>query len=176
MVTSTETQIPVDPVHLSTLVDQHGQFPATVKRILVPTDLTNESAEAIVSGITLAKIFGANLSLLHVYQNPDSRGYLDSAAVREKRIYFKGLLKSIAGEIRKHNVACDTQFLDGEPSEEIVKTAKELDFDLIIISTHLYNWLARLAFRCDAEQILRHVSCPVLILHVHKDQVADKNQ
>jgi nucleotide-binding universal stress UspA family protein len=94
----------------------------------------------------------------------------------EKRLYFKDLLKSIAGEISKHNVACDTQFLDGEPSEEIVKTAKEQGIDLIIISTHHYNWLTRLAFGCDAEQILRHVSCPVLILHVHKDQLADKNQ
>jgi len=57
MVTSTETPIPVDPVRLSSLVNQHGQFPANVKRILVPTDLTNESAAAIMSGIT-QRMFG----------------------------------------------------------------------------------------------------------------------
>ena len=50
----------------------------------------------------------------------------DAGAVREKRINYKDLLKSIAGEIRNHNVACDTKFLDGEPSEEVVKTASSI--------------------------------------------------
>jgi len=82
-------------------------------------------------------------------------------------MYFEGLLKSTAEEIRKHHKACDTEFRDGVPSREIVNTAEERDIDLIVVSTHHYNWLTRLAYGCDAEQILRHASCPILVLHAN---------
>jgi nucleotide-binding universal stress UspA family protein len=46
--------------------------------------------------------------------------------------------------------------------------AKERDIDLIIISTHHYNWLTRLTFGSDAEHIFRNMPCPILILQANK--------
>jgi universal stress protein A len=61
------------------------------------------------------------------------------------------------------------------PCEEIVTTAKERDIDLIVISTHHYNWLTRLAYGCDAEQILRRAPCPILLLQENKDELSYEN-
>ena len=151
----------------------HGPFPVKVKRILVPTDLTKESDRAIEFGLALAKLFGAHLTLLHVYQDPSyaveyvlgPHGYDPTL---KERAYFKKTLETTAEVVRKEYANCESEFRDGVPCEEIVNTAKERDIDLIIISTHRYNWLTRLACGSDAEHILRHTQCPLLILQANK--------
>jgi nucleotide-binding universal stress UspA family protein len=85
-------------------------------------------------------------------------------AVLNERTFPTHALESITEEVKKHYADCDFEFREGVPCEEIVKTAKERKIDLIVISTHHYNWLTRLAYGCYAEQILRHAPCPVLIV------------
>jgi universal stress protein A len=50
------------------------------------------------------------------------------------------------------------------PAEEIVAAAKDLKVDLIVISTHNYHWFSHLMDGSDAEQVLRHAACPILIV------------
>ena len=141
-------------------------FPSRSNEFWCPT---NESDKAIESGVVLAKLFGARLTLLHAYQDPYyAVEYLLGPHAQDPALqdqtYFENALKTVAQGVRKEYPDCDIEFRDGEPCKEIVLTAKERDIDLIIISTHHYNWLTRLAFGCDAEQILRHAPCPILIL------------
>ena len=44
--------------HHFRLADRHARIPVSVKRILVPTDLTEESQKTIESGLALAQRFG----------------------------------------------------------------------------------------------------------------------
>jgi nucleotide-binding universal stress UspA family protein len=116
--------------------------------------------------------FGAHLTLLHVYQDPSYAveyvlgpdGYHRSL---QERIYFEKTLKTTVEGLRKDYADCDSEFRDGAPCKEIVNTAKERDIDLIIISTHHYNWLTRLACGSDAEHILRNMPCPILIFQAN---------
>jgi len=109
---------------------------------------------------------------LHVYQDPSyaveyvlgPHGYDRSL---KERIYFEKTLKTTVEGLRKEYADCDSEFRDGAPCEEIVNTAKERDIDLIIISTHHYNWLTRLACGSDAEHILRNMPCPILIFQAN---------
>lgn len=159
----------------STELGEHDRIPTAVKRILVPTDLTNQSERAIEFGLVLAKLFGAHLTLLYVYKQPYAIQYLRGPSaydvVLQERMYFENTLNSIAQKVRKHYAHCDTEFRDGLPCEEIVNTARERDIDLIVISTHHYNWLTRLAYGCDSERILHYAPCPVLILQANEDEV-----
>ena len=159
---------PVGAVHTSREFGEYARFPLAVKRILVPTDLSTESDRTIEYGLVLAQRFGARLTLLYVYRESYAVKYLRgphaSDAVSEERAYFQNRLKCIVEGVRKFYGDCDAEFREGQPCEEIVKTAKELDTDLMVISTHHYNWLTRLAYGCHAEEILRHAPCPLLIL------------
>jgi nucleotide-binding universal stress UspA family protein len=147
---------------------KHASGPIAVKQILVPTDLAEESQKAVSYGLVLARCFGAHLTLLHVYREPYSVDYLRGpqacAAVSELRrnseIALAALLEQVAGEYAD----CSAEFRYGAVCEEIVKTAKEREIDLIVISTHHYNWLMRLAYGCDAEQILHRAPCPILVV------------
>jgi nucleotide-binding universal stress UspA family protein len=155
-----------------------AKFSKSIKRILVPTELTDESEGAIEAGVVLAKSFGAQLTLLHVYEatrEPEISYLVGRYAVDalvEDRKYCEYQLKATAEEIRKRYPASDTEFREGVPCEEIVNTATERDIDIIIISTHNYNWLTRLAYGCDAERILRAAPCPILVLHSNNEGLA----
>jgi universal stress protein A len=167
-----EDQIPIDAGRRPDEPDGRHRFPVKVKRILVPTDLTNESDRAVEFGLVLAKLFGAHLTLLHVYQDPSYAveyvlGPHDSDRAQQERTYFEKTLKATAEDVRKEYADCDSEFRDGVPCEEIINTAKERDIDLIIISTHHYNWLTRLACGSDAELILRNAPCPILIFQAN---------
>jgi nucleotide-binding universal stress UspA family protein len=164
----TEIEAPIGTQYQSTGLLGVDQCPTKLERILVPTDLTNESERAVEYGIALAQRSAAQLTLLHVYKEPYAIGYIRGrhacVEVQNERKSSKKALKSVAEAVQKQYANCDFEFREGVPCEEIANTAKERDIDLIIISTHHYSWLMRLASGCDAKQILRHAPCPILVL------------
>lgn len=166
--------------HQFRLADRHASIPVSVKRILVPTDLTEESQNTIEFGLVLAQRFGAHLTLLHVYKQSYAvqfvRGPNSSDEVWKDRMHFVGTLKLWAQNVKERFADCDAEFRDGEPAEEIARTAKELNVDLIVISTHHYNWISRLAYGCDAERILRHASCPILIVQTDDNRASQPEE
>jgi len=44
-----------------------------------------------------------------------------------------------------------------------------------VISTHQYGWLGRLAYGSDAESIVHHTNCPVLIIPQDKEVLCPAN-
>ena len=52
----------------------------------------------------------------------------------------------------------------GHPPNEITKTAKDLDVDLIVISTHGYTSWRHLCIGSTAERVVRTAPCPVLVV------------
>ena len=150
-----------------------GKSPPAIKRILVPTDLTPNSEKAVQYGLTLAQRFGAHLTLLYAfketYAGQYARGpsaYNSSLAEREA---CREALEAAGEKVRERYPDCSTLFGYGEPNEEILKAAREGQFDLIVISTHHYNWLTRLAFGSDADQILHQAPCPILVLQAESE-------
>lgn len=166
--------------HHVRLADRHARIPVSVKRILVATDLTEESRKTIHFGLALAQRFGAHLTLLHVYKRSYAvhfvRGPNSSDEVWNDRMHFAGTLKVWEENVKERFADCDAEFREGEPAEEIARTAKERGVDLIVISTHHYNWLTRLAYGCDAERILRHAPCPILIVQTDNNKVLEPEE
>ena len=150
-----------------------GQSPPAIKRILVPTDLTPNSEKAVQYGLTLAQRFGAHLTLLYAFKETYAGQYARgpsayNSALAEREVCREAL--EAAGEkVRERYPDCSTLFGYGEPNEEILKAAREEQFDLIVISTHHYNWLTRLAFGSDADQILHQAPCPILLLQAESE-------
>jgi len=142
--------------------------PIAVRQILVPTDLTEESQRAVSYGLLFAQCFGAHLTLLHVYREPYPVDYLRGpqtcAAVSELRRDSEIALAALLEQVAERYADCSAAFRYGAVCEEIVKLAKVREIDLIVISTHHYNWLMRLAYGCDAAEILRRAPCPILIV------------
>ena len=143
---------------------------AHLKRILVPTDFTDPSHDALATALEFARMFGATLDLVHVaveaaYPLPppvdvmtmpiDLSPVLDRAAaglaVEEKRV-------------REAGVPCESATLIGRADDEIVTRAKETHADLIVMGTHGRSGLAHALLGSNAERVIKHAPCPVLIV------------
>ena len=73
------------------------------------------------------------------------------------------LLQWVAGlRAEGYTVSSDVRF--GEPSAEIIKFIHEEEIDCIALTTHSRTGLSRLLLGSVAEQILRNVSIPLLLL------------
>jgi nucleotide-binding universal stress UspA family protein len=57
-----------------------------------------------------------------------------------------------------------THLLEGNPGDEIVKLAKKIKCDLIIMSTHGRSGLGRVLLGSVADQVIHHAHCPVLVV------------
>jgi nucleotide-binding universal stress UspA family protein len=142
--------------------------PALITHILAPTDLSDESRRTLDYAVWLAQQFRAQLTLLHVWTTPSSHtgvlGALDPEAIQRSKDRAEFILRSLQGAIRERHSDTESYFLTGESCSQIVAVAKSAQVDLIVISTHDYDWLTRIVEGSDAEKILRHATCPVWIV------------
>ena len=74
----------------------------------------------------------------------------------------KARLEALAKEIDKPGLVTHRVVTVGIAWDEIVKAAKRLDCDLVVISTHGRTGLLRMLSTSTAEHVVRAATCPVL--------------
>ena len=157
--------------------------PMLVEHILAPTDLSDESRKTLDYAVQLAQQFHAKLTLAHVWTTPRSHtgvlGALDPEAVQRSKDRAEFILRGLQGIVRERHFDTESYFLIGDPCTQILEAAESSQVDLIVISTHDYDWLTRVVEGSDAEQIVRYAACPVWIVRekgIHYDTVAPGSQ
>jgi nucleotide-binding universal stress UspA family protein len=144
-----------------------------MKKILVATDFSEGSDEALDRAIVLGKQTGATLELVHVLEFGDSGdlpfglvnyggdpGAIVATVDRELAVRSD---RATAAGLRSY-----TRMLEGVAHREIVREAQETNTDLIVIGTHGRRGLAHLVLGSIAEQVVRHAGCPVLTVPFSK--------
>jgi nucleotide-binding universal stress UspA family protein len=144
--------------------------PRSWKRILVPTDFSDPSTEALATAIAFARLSEAKLDLVHVaveanYVLPPP---VDVAPVAIDMSHIMArITDSLAAEearVREAGLACETAVLVGRPDTEIVERASATGAELIIMGTHGRSGLAHALLGSIAERVVQHAPCPVLIV------------
>lgn len=145
-----------------------------IKRILFPTDFSEESSVALEYAIDMAKHYGAKLHVLHIiYDLAQAAGwgwFVPHPSVDEM---YKGLEKEAAKQIERFGLeelralkGVERSVLKGVPNEEIIKFAKDNKIDLIVMPTHSRKGVGRIIFGSTAAHIVRFAPCPVLTVRV----------
>lgn len=81
-------------------------------------------------------------------------------------------LDVLAAELRDRGVRVRTVVRRGDPVAEIASAARELDVDLVAMTTHGRSGLGRLLFGSVAEAVLRSTDLPVLMMRQTAARVA----
>jgi nucleotide-binding universal stress UspA family protein len=138
-------------------------------RILVPTDFSEHSENALTYAVAFADKFGSELYLLHVAQDlavfvPDmvTVSPPPSPAVEQITAAARQALDRVVREHHLERFTLHTEVREGTPFYEIVRFAKEADVDLIIMGTHGRAGLAHVLLGSVAEKVVRKAPCPVL--------------
>lgn len=146
-----------------------------VKNILVPTDFSVASGEAIRYGYDLAVSLGATLHVLHVLENPFAPGAFMEMYSPPPAQYFTDLEKRAEEKLRavltpeekeRSHAVLTTRL--GIPSVEILDRLDESPkIDLVVMATHGRGGVARLVMGSVTDKVVRGASCPVLTLREH---------
>lgn len=139
-----------------------------LKRILVATDFSEPSREALETGRSLAQAFKAELHVLHVIadlmQQPwvgytPSDKFVDLIEQFEATDRARLQLLVAPEDVAAGRVVVATAV--GNPAVETLKYSAGHNIDLIVCGTHGRAGLDHVAMGSTAERILRLASCPV---------------
>jgi nucleotide-binding universal stress UspA family protein len=139
-------------------------------RVIVPIDPTSDAVKGIDSAVGLAKKYGADLFLVHIYKEPYSFAYVRGprgyAECEQHRSLVKSALLTLRDGVRKQYSQCFAIFRQGvDIRGEISAVAKEITADLIVVPARQPNWLRHLSEGSEAERIFRKSPCPILVVY-----------
>jgi universal stress protein A len=149
--------------------ESKGKAPALkIGNILVPVDFSDNSLPAMKYAGTLARQFDASVTLLHVVEPApfisDLRNVPNTLSDEEVEARAHHELALLIEEQADASIQTKEVVRRGKAFDAIVKTAKQLKADLIVISTHGYTGLKHTLLGSTAERVVRHAGCPVLVL------------
>lgn len=145
------------------------------ERILLPTDGSAGSDEAIRQGLELASKLGARVSFLYVlespmalYQTPESISYLPQL-YDDLRDAGNAALQRAAAAAEAAGVNYNTHLVeDRNPADAI--NAAEAEYDLVVMATHGRSGFNRWMFGSVAEGALRRATIPYLLIRLTEEQ------
>jgi nucleotide-binding universal stress UspA family protein len=140
-----------------------------MKRILVTTDGSPSSVEAVAFGVELATEHEAELIFVHVVPTLDvvpmtgfgGDGY---AFPHEPSKHDHVLLEDAAAVAAEHGILSTTVMLRGDTVDEIVAYADSHDVDLIVVGSRGHGAIASALLGSLSRGVLRESKRPVLIV------------
>jgi len=141
-----------------------------IKKVLIATDGSEYTKEAVSTGLHLAKILGAEVTALYVIDQTSFVSFpIDSSIVSVYSLLEnegKRAVEDVKTEGEGMGIKVSTIVAEGSPTRKIVETAA--DFDLVVIGTLGRSALSKLFMGSVAERVTRYAPCPVLVVRSKK--------
>ena len=144
-----------------------------IKRILAVCRGTKHCNKAVHYGISLAKQSGAQLYVLHLFDDPFGLENWSLPVVSLKQIQEEykrmqdktriDLDRIIEGE-QSTGIPIEVSLKDGDPAEKILHSVEENKIDLLIMLAHEEGRLEYLLFGRYIDKIIRKLPCTVLLV------------
>lgn len=142
-------------------------------KILVPTDFSPHSSEAIRVAAELSRTFAAPLTVMTVYQ-PVIAPMVPEGVMFPLPVDLEGDVERV--KERLHQVereaamagagAVRCELRQGAPFEEILASADEGSYDLIVMGTHGHSGLKHALLGSTSEKVVRKAPCAVLTVRI----------
>ena len=133
------------------------------KHIGVAIEHSNGDAVVISEALTLAKLYNAKLTLIHIVDKPGTMIYgSEESSLHTKMDHM--YIEELAREIEEHDLQVETNIQYGNPSEEIIKAVAEDDYDLLVLGSHGHQTFADLIFGQTVESVRHSIKIPVMVV------------
>jgi nucleotide-binding universal stress UspA family protein len=154
-----------------------------LKKVLIALDYDPTAQKVAETGFSLAKTMGAEVILLHVISDPVYYSSTEYSPIMGFDIYsemvplqldsIEGLKKASQHFLNKTKSHLgDTTILtvvkEGDFAESILKTAKGLHADIIVIGSHSRKLLENIVMGSVTEKVLHNTSVPLFIIPTKK--------
>ena len=141
-------------------------------RIVVGTDGSETAGEAVRQAVDLAKLAGAQLSIVSAYA-PVSKRRLQSeqegapADVQYEigpREDVNLVLDAAAASAKKEGLDVQTHPVEGDPAEAVLNVAEETEADLIVVGNKGMTGARRFLLGSVPNNVSHHAPCSVMIV------------
>jgi universal stress protein A len=140
------------------------------KNILVVSRMVKYDAKVINTGASLARKYGAKLTVIHVVHDPFGiEGWNLPLPNLEKD--YQNLLKNTRRELdkmveqeRKTGIDVEVMLKGGEPTKEILKTVDEKQIDLLIMLAHEEGHLEHFLFGRSNHELILKMPCSIMLI------------
>jgi len=166
-----------------------------IKKILYATDLSETAVYAFSYAVSLANMYGASITILHVLAEFPGEQFITNMItantwkvikeqhyseardrlIGKKRdhIAIKEVLQAFSEEVKVDEedqtfVTDKILIKDGAPAEIIVQTAIEQNCDLVVMGTHGHGAIADVLIGSTAKWVVRQSLIPVLVIRLPK--------
>ncbi len=140
-----------------------------MKRILVPTDFSEQAENALKVAAMLAKKHDAEIYLLHMMEIPMQ--HIDPGAVKSdipETLFFMKLAHKKFEDLMESDYLQDITVHETVKADitfnEIKESVKEYEIDMIIMGSHGASGLMEMFIGSNAEKVVRTSDVPVLVI------------
>jgi Universal stress protein UspA and related nucleotide-binding proteins len=150
---------------------------------LIALDYNPTAQKVAEEGFSIAKAMNAEVTLLHVISDPvyyssteyspimGFNGFMETGplqldsidGLKEAALLFLDRSRHHLGDKTIHTLT-----KEGDFAELILKTAKEIHADIIILGSHSRKWLENIVMGSVTEKVLHHSTLPLLIIPTKK--------
>ena len=150
-----------------------------MKKVLIALDYDPTAKKVAEVGFEFAKTMGAEVILIHVISDPvyysstdyspimGFTGYMNTDPLQLNTIeVLKTASLNFLDKTRKHlgDSAIQTVVEEGDFAESIIRTAKKLHADMIVLGSHSQKWLENIVMGSVTEEVLRQSTIPLFII------------
>lgn len=145
------------------------------KHILFPTDTSDVSNSGFSTAVDLAKKYDAKVTLLNIHEE-----FMDENEMQYLRVsaeHYREMMdnKAKASREKMEKIVedanagdfCEIVLREGNPRNKIVELAKDLDADLIVMTSNGRSNLKEALIGSVAEHVVRVSTLPVLVVKIH---------
>ena len=144
---------------------------SSFKRILIPTDGSEYTKNAIAKGLALAKQMGSEVTTIYVVDQTSFINFpMDSTIVSVYSLLEKegkDAVDYVVGEGKKLGIEVRAIVEEGAPARKIVEASK--NFDLIVMGTLGRTGISKILLGSVAEKVVRFAQCPVLVIRTQME-------
>jgi nucleotide-binding universal stress UspA family protein len=146
-----------------------------LRRILCASDFSTASGRALTTAIGVARATGARLTIVYAHAPvtptvPEQ--VIDAMTLdrldRDVREWVARRLASLVKRAQKSGVRAASAVVTGDPSSQVVRAARSLRADLIVIGTHGRRGITKFLLGSVAERVIATAPCPVLTVRGRK--------
>jgi manganese transport protein len=117
----------------------------------------------LTQAAALARTHGAELVLVHVVEGL-AAAYLGSDADDQESRADRARMAALVDHLRTDGLTAEGLLGYGSPPEELVRIARDRQFDLLVLGTHGHRFFADLALGQTVAPVLHRLTIPVLVV------------
>jgi nucleotide-binding universal stress UspA family protein len=154
-----------------------------MRKVMIALDYNPTAQKVAETGFSMAKAMNAEVILLHVISDPvyyssteyspimGFTGNMDKVPLQLDSVDGLKNASQLFLDKSKHHLgdeSIQTLVKEGDFAESILKAAKDLHADIIVMGSHSQKWLENIVMGSVTEKVLHHTSIPLFIIPTKK--------